>query len=327
MSLARRTFLQSAAGTIAAAGSVTAAASADANARKLDGAKSPQFIIAALATLNRQGRLDEALTKDYLAYLEKNGVDAVLVNGSTGEFASFSAEERKHNLQVFMRNKGGLRGMCHIGAPSIPETTELLRHAEDQGVDWVLVLPPYYYKNPSVEGLVRYYEPILEAAKVPVMLYNIPQVSAVEISLELVRRLSKHPRLYGIKDSWGKAERTSAYIREFPELKIFTGASALIEMVLQQGGAGALTGNGNIFPKQTAGIFKAFREKAGAGAPQKRLNELVGLLRGYPIIPVMKFVLGEMGFGPMTVRPPLTELLPEQKEELRSRLKNAGVLS
>lgn len=320
MSLDRRMFMGAVAASLAAPRGAPAA-------DNVTEATQPQLIIAALAALGQRHQIDEAIARDYLAYLAQSGIQSVLVNGSTGEFASFSALERKWMLEAYLKHKGRLRALAHVGASNLKDSLDLVRHAQGVGVDALLVIPPYYYNQPSVDGLLRYYEPILNLAEVPVLLYNIPQVSGVSISPELVQRLASHPQLWGIKDSWGKADWTAAYIRAFPKLAVFTGASPLIAGVLKQGGAGALTGNGNIFPRETLAVIEAHNQGTDTTAAQQTLDERADLLKGFPIIAVMKHVLSRMGIVDMQLRPPLVELGATEKGELNSRLKAAGVIS
>jgi 4-hydroxy-tetrahydrodipicolinate synthase len=284
------------------------------------GPAGPRFFVATLTPLDRNGNFDQALSRDLLAFLRERGVDGALVLGTTGEFSSFSLRERKKILEASLRDKGSLEVMVHVGTPNLPETLDLLDHAASAGADSALVLPPFYYKNPSVDGLARFFSRVLEAAKIPVLLYQIPQVSGVEIRHELLARLSQYDKLYGIKDSSGRAEGLTAYIREFPKLKIFTGSHRLIQMALQQGGAGAITGNGNVFPRETAAVFQEFRKAGDVAAAQARLNEVLGVLGGYDGIPAMKFALGEMGLRESYCRPPFAELAPEKKAELKAKL-------
>ena len=320
MSLDRRTFLGAAAASLASSRSAMSAGNVTKNT-------DPQLIIAALAALNRKLQIDEGIARDYLGYLAASGIESVLVNGSTGEFASFSALERKWALEVYLKQKGPLRVLAHVGASNVKDTLDLTRHAQDAGVDALLVIPPFYYNQPTTDGLSRFYEPVLETARVPVLFYNIPQVSGVSITPELVQRFSSHPRMWGIKDSWGKAVWTASYIETFPHLAVFTGASALIEGVLKKGGAGALTGNGNIFPRETLEILKADKEGGDTAGPQQVLNDRVALLKDYPIMPVMKHILSRMGVVDMHLRPPLTELGPTARGVLNRRLKEAGVIA
>ena len=117
----------------------------------------PRCYVAVLTPVGRTGRFDEELARDLLAFLQKNDVDGVVVLGTTGEFSSFSVSERKRILEVMIKNRGSLEILCHIGTPNLPETLDLLNHAAAAGADRVLVLPPFYYKNPSleIEGFLR----------------------------------------------------------------------------------------------------------------------------------------------------------------------------
>lgn len=257
--------------------------------------------------LDSQGRFDDALNKEYLAYLAENGVEGVLVLGTTGEFASFSVAERKLILESFLRHRGRLPIIAHVGTPNLPETLDLLEHAISAGADAVLVIPPFYFKNVNADGLAGYFEPILKASRLPVVLYNIPQISGVPITSELLYRLAPYDTLYGVKDSHSKGDALTALIREFPSLKIFTGVYSNVAADLCEGGAGAITGNGSVLPRETAAIFDAWRSGGDPWAAQKRLDEAVSAL-GEPInIPLLKFALSSHGLRLSASRPPFTQ--------------------
>lgn len=318
MSLTRRSFLASAA---------AAPLALSAAARKGSGKRTARFVSAALAPLGRSGNIDDALTKEYLKFLADGGVDGVLVNGSTGEFSSFSVAERKQNLEVFLRHKGSLSTMCQVGCPNQAEAIELLKHAQGAGADEALLLPPFYFNQPSTDGLVAFLEPILDAAEIPVFLYNIPQLSEVQITAELVQKLGGHSRFAGIKDSWGKLDNTLSYIRAKPSLQVMTGASAQIQAVLEGGGAGALTGNGNVFPAETKAIINAFNSGGDVTAAQEKLNSLTPILKGYASAEAQKACLHLMGLGKMYVRAPFVDLTDAQRKELAQRMRAVGILS
>ncbi|MBI4905086.1 MAG: dihydrodipicolinate synthase family protein [Acidobacteria bacterium] len=289
---------------------------------KLPTAAGPQFIVAALSMLDSKCRLDDALIRDYLFYLAAGGADGVLVMGTTGEFASFSVKERKQSLESTLRHRKTLSVMCQIGAGNLPDTLELLDHAAGAGADSVLVLPPYYFKNPSVDGLVSFFEPVLRAAKLPVLLYNIPQLSGAPVTPELLRRLAPFERLYGMKDSYSKVDAMVAFLREFPKLKILTGVPGNMEANLKNHGAGGLTGNGSVFVRETAAILTAHRESKDLSEPQRKLNEAAAtLLAGYDGVPAMKYALSLMGMKESPVRPPFVPLGEAKRKELADRLR------
>ncbi len=305
MSITRRGFLESG-----------AAWAASARIGQSDG---PQFFVAAVTTLDRNQRFDDAMNKDYLAHVAAGGADGALALGTTGEFSSFSVKERKQILESFLRHKGKLAIMCQVGTPNLAETLELLDHAASAGAGSALVLPPFYYKNPSVEGVAAYYEPILKAARLPVLLYNIPQLSGVPINPELLRRLSSFDRLYGMKDSFNKADVLVSNIRAFPKLKFLTGVPQNIVADLEAGGAGALTGNGSVLLHQTRAVFDAWSKAGDSKAAQQRLNEAGAVFSGYDGIPATKYALSLMGLRESTVRPPFVSLSDAQKKELAAK--------
>ena len=131
----------------------------------------PRFLIPSVTPVGRQGNFDEPLWRDMLSFFREKGADGLLVLGTTGEFASFSVQERRKILEATMKSKGSLEIMCHVGTTNLPETMELMQHATGEGADSVLILPPFYFKQVPLEGLVRYFSALLEAARVPVLLY------------------------------------------------------------------------------------------------------------------------------------------------------------
>jgi 4-hydroxy-tetrahydrodipicolinate synthase len=307
--LSRRTFLSTAATTAAfAAGS------------KLPASTGPRFVVAMLTMTDAHGKLDDALNKDYLAYLAAGGADGGLVMGTTGEFASFSVAERKQALESTVKHRGKLGVICQVGACNLPDTLELLDHAAHAGADTALVVPPYYYKNPSVDGLAAFFEPVLRAAKLPVMVYNIPQVSGAPITPELLRKLAPFERLYGMKDSYSKPDALIAFLREFPRLHIMTGVPGNIEVNLKNGGAGGLTGNGSVLLKETAAILEAFRTGGDVHAAQEHMNEAGKLFSAYDGVPAMKFALTKFGLRESGVRPPYVPLAEAKRKELAEKL-------
>lgn len=297
------------------------------SAAQKSNAPAPRFFVAAITPVSRTGRLDEGLVRDLLVWLRERGADGVLVMGSNGEFSSFSVDERKKALEVYLRARGALDVFCQVGTPNLPETLELVKHAAGAGVEAVLVLPPFYYKNPPLEGLVRYYSSVLDAARIPVLLYHIPGTSGVPITPELLRRLDGHPRLYGLKDSSGNAQGTLRFIRDFPKLKVLTGSPRHIAAMLKNGAAGAITGNGNILTRETAAIFRAFRQGQPVEEAQARLDGVLDLLRGFEGVAAMKFAHGLMGLRESYCRPPFVEFDEQRKSEFRSRLEQAGLLA
>src|SRR5262249_57512297 len=146
-------------------------------------------------------KFDEELYKDLLAYLKSNGADGVVVLGTTGEFPSFSVAERKKVAETAFKHRNGLNIIVSPGTANLPETVELSKHAEDNGADGLLIVPPFYYRHPRIDGLTRYFSMIFEQIKIPINLYHIPFATGVPISQELMHAMKKYPILTALKHS------------------------------------------------------------------------------------------------------------------------------
>src|SRR5215470_12125235 len=158
--------------------------------------------------------------KDLLAYLKSNGADGVVVLGTTGEFPSFSVAERKKVAETAFKHRNGLNIIVSPGTANFPETLELCKHAEDNGADGLLIVPPFYYRHPRIDGLTRYFSMIFEQIKIPINLYHIPFATGVPISQELMHAMEKYPNLTGIKDSESDPEVYHKFVAEFPKLNM-----------------------------------------------------------------------------------------------------------
>jgi 4-hydroxy-tetrahydrodipicolinate synthase len=160
---------------------------------------------------------------------------------------------------------------------------------------------------------------LLEAARIPVLLYQIPSYSGIPITADLLKALSRYEILYGIKDSTGDLKGLVAFIKEFPKLKIFTGSPSLIQAVIENGGAGVISGTGNVLPGETAAVFRDARAGKDIAPALARLNQSSKILGGD--MASMKFMLGQLGLRESCCRPPfLLEPNAETKEALKQRV-------
>src|SRR5580658_4578686 len=240
MESTRRNFL----GTVGAGALAVAAA----NAAETGSARSgnPKLYVAVVTPVDNKNRFDDGLFRDLMPFFKERNVDGALVLGSTGEFTSFSVVERKKVAETALKHRSGLRVIVQVGTPNLPETLELLNHAGANGADGALCIPPFYFKNPPLEGLYKYYSQVLEATKLPVYLYHYPGMSAVPISAELLHKLEHYPNLAGIKDSTGSAEGYAIYCKEFPKLDMMTGTEGNLPAALAAG-MGAISVAANLF--------------------------------------------------------------------------------
>ena len=255
------------------------------------------------------------------------------VFGTNSEANSLSADERMKLLDHLVA--AGLdpaRMMPGTGCCSLTDSVRLSAHAVKLGCAGVLMLPPFYYKGVSDEGLYRNYAEIIDRVadeRLQIYLYHIPPVSQVPISLGLIERLLKnHPRnTAGIKDSSGDWNNTRAVLDAFAGqgFHVFAGSESFLLANMRNGGAGCISATANVNP---ASIHKLFAEwkNADADAQQAALNVIRNDFQKLPMIPALKAAVahwsGDAEWG--RVRPPLVELTAQQTGELVATLKGHG---
>jgi 4-hydroxy-tetrahydrodipicolinate synthase len=311
----RRDFI----GAVGAGALMSAASNAAENGGVRSGGK---FYVAAVTPVDSKNKFDEGLYRDLMPFFKQGGCDGVVVLGTTGEFASFSVAERKKVAETACKHRSGLRMIIQVGTPNLPETLELLAHAGANGADGVLCIPPFYFKKPPVEGLVKYYSAVLEATKLPVYLYHYPGMSEVPITPELLHKLEHYPNLAGIKDSTGNAESYTAYTKEFPKLDMMTGTENNLPIALGAG-MGAILVAGNLYPKQVAAVFQAHRDGKDVQDAYNKMQEANRTLRvqGVPGgAAQIKYAFTGYGFRESYVRPPQLDLTDAQKAALQPKL-------
>src|SRR5437868_13147971 len=280
------------------------------------------FWVAVSTPCDKNLSFDPELYKDLLAYLKSQGADGVVVLGTTGEFPSFSVAERKKVAETAFKHRNGLNIIVSPGTANFPETLELSQHAEANGADGLLIVPPFYYKHPSLEGLTRYFSMLFEQVKIPINLYHIPFASGVPISHELLHSLEKYPNLAGIKDSVDDAEVYHRFVAEFPKLNMRTGTDVNLKYALEHG-MGAILAEGNNYTKQIAAVFAAKRAGKDIDEPIAKLNKALKLLRagGVDEYGPMKYALSvQMGTRQFYQRPPNSDVTEAQKGRIKEAL-------
>lgn len=248
--------------------------------------------------------------------------------GTNSEANSLSLRERMDLLDaVVAAGIDTARMMPGTGTCSIPETVELTRHAVQHGVGGVLMLPPYYYKGVSDEGLFRSYAEIIERVgddRLRIYLYHFPQMSAVPLGVNLVGRLlDAYPGIVvGMKDSSGEQANLERMLTAFPGFAMFAGTEMLLLPNMRYGGAGCISATANINPGPIAQLFHSW-ESAPAEALQEGLDAVRMVVQQYPLVAALKAVLAEFSADPHwnRLRPPLVELPPDSARELIDKLR------
>ncbi|KAB8305231.1 dihydrodipicolinate synthase family protein [Erwinia endophytica] len=281
---------------------------------------------AVLTAFNRDLSVNYEKTVEHGHWLLNNGCNGLAVLGTTSETNSLSLNEREMLLEKMIDgNIPAEKMLPGTSTCDIPSTVKLTRHAERMGCRGVLLLPPFYYKSPSTQGLFDYYSEVIGRAggDIKIYLYHFPQQSAIPVTLDLVKRLlDKYPdKIKGIKDSSGDFQNTKAYIDNFSQygFEVYSGADASFQEVLKIGAAGCITATTNLVSSLAAKIYQHYNDKQGNHA-QEKLTAMRKIVATGDTIPTVKTLLSAIMNDNTweTVRPPLCSLSPSLKTQLLS---------
>jgi 4-hydroxy-tetrahydrodipicolinate synthase len=269
----------------------------------------------------------------HCSWLLRNGCSGLAVFGTNSEANSLSADERMILLEhLVAAGIPAAKLMPGTGACALSESVRLTAHAVALGCAGVLMLPPFYYKDVTDEGLYRSFAEVIERvgdARLRLYLYHIPPVAQVGISITLIERLLKaYPaQVCGIKDSSGDWNNTQALLKTFAAsgFDVFAGSEVFLLANLRGGGAGCITATGNVNPAAIDALYRTWRS-ADADAKQAAISATRGVFQRYPMIAALKAAIAHFGADPgwATVRPPLTELTASQAAELVAELEKRG---
>lgn len=276
---------------------------------------------------------DAARFVRHCKWLLRNGCSGLAVFGTNSEANSMSADEKLKLLDALVA--GGVAPaqlMPGTGQCALTDSVVLTRRAVEAGCAGVLMLPPFYYKGVSDEGLFRYFAEVIERVgddRLRLYLYHIPPVSQVPISLALIERLlSKYPGIVaGAKDSSGDWSNTKAMLDAFAKsgFDVFAGSEVFLLDNLRHGGKGCITATGNVNPGPIDAVFRRWRS-GEADRLQAEITATRKIVQKQPMIPALKAIVAHFGNDPQwrVVRPPLVELGREQEQALIGELKASG---
>ena len=274
---------------------------------------------AAATPVLEDGTPDHGAFSQHCKALIEEGCHGVALLGTTGEANSFSIDQRMAILEnLISSGVEADRLLPGTSQTNVADSVKLVRHAVDAGVKACVVLPPFYYKGVSDEGLFRFYAELVEGVgsnDLRVILYHIPPIAQVGISLELTARLrDAFPGIFvGVKDSSGKLESMQAFTQAFENFSVLAGADPLMLPLLKAGGAGCITSSSNLIGKHLRDVFDNFFDESQAEKVEKaqgRINAWRDLSNAYVQLPTIKGMLARRRnhAGWTRVRPPLVEL-------------------
>lgn len=277
----------------------------------------------ALVTPFLNGTINYPLFEQLLQRQVDAGIEAVVIAGTTGEAPTLSDEEK---LKLFTCAKEYVGSSCKIiagtGSNSTVHTIELSIAAEKCGVDGLLVVTPYYNKA-TAEGLFSHFASVVHSVSIPVILYNVPSRTGVDIPVEIYRRLSRIPNIVGTKEASTDVSKVTKILRDCgPDFAVWSGNDDLITPVMALGGKGVISVLSNVLPVQTQAMAKAALDGDfdTASALQIELQPLVELLFS-EVNPIpVKAAMNLLGYDCGTCRLPLTTLREENRRKLAEEL-------
>jgi len=287
------------------------------------------LFIAMVTPFEEDGSLNKGLLKELVEYQVSCGVDGLVPCATTSESPALTAKEQEAMIEITVRNTPEkVTVIAGCGTNSTAGSIENIRRAADLGADLAMTAAPYYNK-PTQEGMYRHFSELADRGGLPLLLYNVPGRTCVNIEPGTVERLAGHENIAGIKEAGGDLEQISEIIfRCGDSLDLLSGDDALTLPTLAVGGRGVVSVVGNILPKPLLKMIACFE----AGNQEEALKihrDLLPLCQAMFIetnpVPV-KEAMNMLGKGVGGVRPPLAELSENSRAELKEVLKDSGLL-
>lgn len=281
-----------------------------------------QVFTAIITPFQADGEINYNLMEDLIDWQTRAGIDGLVVCGTNGEFPSLSFEEVKSLIKFTHDVKQeDLVVVAGTGRTSMKETIALCQYVAELA-DMVLIVPPFYFKNPDYQGIFDYFKAIFEATTLPIILYNIPQYTGIPITFELVEKLHTYDNFVGIKDSSGKFEFTENLIKNYSNLSIYAGSDALVYRSLEIGAAGCISAISTCLPEEVLEIKISYiaGQKGRAERAQEKLLKIREVFKQYPSRAAIKTALSFLGFPLSYVRPPLVDLNADQIQEFKEKV-------
>jgi 4-hydroxy-tetrahydrodipicolinate synthase len=286
--------------------------------------------ITALITPFTRGKIDDEAFQRFVEWQISQGSNGLVPCGSTGESATMSHVEHERVIRLCIEATAGrVPVIAGTGSNSTEEAISLTQSAQESGADAALVVTPYYNK-PTQEGLYRHYREIHDSTGIPIIIYNIPGRTAVDMSVETMARLAKLPRIVGVKDATNDLSRPTRTRHAIgPDFCQLSGEDPSATAFLAQGGHGLISVTANVAPAASAALQAAWRagDLTKMAEIRDRLTPLNAALFA-EINPVpIKFAVSLLGYCDPSVRLPLVEASPETRALVESAMRFAGLLT
>lgn len=288
-------------------------------------------LVALASPMTRDGDVDEAGAERLVEHVIAGGVHGVLALGSTGETASLDEPARRKLLAAVVRASAGrVPVFCGVAQTQLSVARGEIAAAAGLGADAVLVAPPFYYLTDQA-GVLAFYRQVAQGARLPVFIYNIPQLTKVVAEPATVATLAREGTVQGMKDSSRDFEYFESVLlatRDLPAFRLFTGSDTMLLASLAVGGAGTICGAANIAPALVVRIFDEHRrgDVEAARRSQDQLFELVTAVRMGVFPHAIKSALHMLGVCEPWTAPPVRRLDEEAEGRLRATLARLDLL-
>lgn len=287
-------------------------------------------LVALITPMRPDGSLDEKAFVEFVAWQIAEGTEGLIPVGTTGESPTLTHAEHKRVVELCIATAAGrVPVIAGAGSNSTAEAIDLTRHAHQAGADAALVVTPYYNK-PTQEGLYRHYMAIADAVDLPIIIYNIPPRSVVDMSVETMARLAKHPNIVGVKDATANLARpVHTRLACGPDFVQLSGEDHTAVAYLAAGGHGCISVTANVAPRLCAAMHRAWAEGrlAEAIAIQDRLTPVHDAMFCEASPGPVKVAASLLGLAGDTCRLPLAPVADETRVRVKAALLGAGLLN
>ena len=283
--------------------------------------------VALITPFNNKNEINFEKLRELLEFHIANKTDAVIVTGTTGESSTMTDEEKlaviKFSVETVNKRIPVIAG---TGSNNTKHAVEMSIKAQELGADGLLVVTPYYNKG-NEKGIYNHYKLIAESVDIPVILYNVPGRTGVNLSINLLKKLAQIKNIIAIKEASGNISYAAEIAREVPELDIYSGNDDMTVPLLSLGGKGVISVSANIIPETVHNMTYAFFERDNDTARELQLkyNDLVNALfievNPVPVKEAMNF----LGYNVGECRLPLGEMSEENKNTLHKIIEKHGV--
>ena len=286
--------------------------------------------VALITPMRPDGEVDETAFGTFVDWQIGQGTQGIVPVGTTGESPTLSHDEHRRVVEIAVKvSAGRVPVIAGAGSNSTAEAIELTKHAKQAGASAALIVTPYYNK-PTQEGMFLHYSAIADAVDLPIIIYNIPSRSVVDMSVDTMARLAKHKNIVGVKDSTANLARPLHTRAECgPEFCQMSGEDHTALAFLAARGSGCISVTGNVAPRLCAEMHEAWQQgdTGRAMGIQDRLLPLHDALFRETSPGPVKYAASLLGHGSDHCRLPLAPVSEGVREQVRSAMEHAGLLN